>query len=344
MDQIEKTILKLRENPKRWLVTGVAGFIGSNILEFLLENNQIVIGIDNFSTGFQKNLNEVREIAGEKWQNFSFHEGDIQDFDFCLKHCAEIDYVLHQGALGSVPRSIENPLLSNQVNVSGTLNIFKAAAEAGVKRVVYASSSSVYGDDETIPKKEEVVGNVLSPYAVTKKTNELYALVCQQHYGIEIIGLRYFNVFGNRQNPNGAYAAVIPKWIQGLIENEEIFINGDGSTSRDFTYIQNIVELNILAATCEKRFQESTVFNGAVGDTTNLNDLFSIIKNTLIDKHPHINSNDPNYREFRKGDIKHSFANIDKAKTLLGYNPKIKIKEGIKLAVQSYLDRGSSKQ
>lgn len=339
MNQFEKIISELQSVPKTWLVTGTAGFIGSNILEVLLQSNQKVVGLDNFATGFQHNLDEVKECVGEKWNNFSFINGDVRDFDLCLKACKGVDYVLHQGALGSVPRSIEDPLLSNEVNVNGTLNIFKAAAENGIKRVVYASSSSVYGDDDSTPKVEEKVGNVLSPYAVTKKTNELYAQVCQQHYGIEIIGLRYFNVFGKRQNPNGAYAAVIPKWIQGLINNEEIFINGDGSTSRDFTYIQNVVELNILAATSHTQFSESTVFNGAIGATTNLNELFTHLKQILQEKFEYVADNNAVYRDFRKGDITHSFANVDKAKKLIGYSPKVKIEEGLRLAVEWYTKR-----
>jgi UDP-N-acetylglucosamine 4-epimerase len=337
MDKYQNTIEALKSNPKSWLITGVAGFIGSNIAEVLLENNQKVIGLDDFSTGFQHNLDEVKETVKENWQNFHFKEGSICDFDLCRELCEDVDIVLHQGALGSVPRSIENPIASNRVNVDGTLNIFKAAAEAGVKRVVYASSSSVYGDDKSSPKTEEFTGTPLSPYAVTKKTNELYAHVFQQHYGVETIGLRYFNVFGKRQNPDGAYAAVIPKWIQALIKKEHLFINGDGSTSRDFTYIQNIVELNILAATTTQEIPLGTVLNGALADTTNLIRLFEILKKVLQYHFKYIENVSPEYKKFREGDIKHSFANINKAVNLLGYNPKIKIEEGLKLTVDWYI-------
>lgn len=323
--------------PNTWLITGCAGFIGSNLLEFLLSSNQKVVGLDNFSTGFQSNLDQVKAIVGaDLWKNFNFIEGDLRDLETCQKACANVDYVLHQGALGSVPRSINDPLTSNNVNINGTLNLFVSARDNKVKRVIFASSSSVYGDDATLPKVEHHVGNPLSPYAVTKKVNELYARVFTEQYGLEILGIRYFNVFGPRQNPEGAYAAVIPKWVKALIKNEDIVIFGDGKTSRDFTYVDNVVALNILAATASKKIEAGTIINGALGDSTSLNDLFDMLRSNLATTYPHLQDTKPAYKDFRAGDIAHSMANMSKAKEILNYDPIVKIDDGIKKALNWY--------
>ena len=328
---------QLLQSPKVWLITGVAGFIGSNLLETLLRLNQQVIGLDNFATGYQKNLDEVQSlVTPEQWQNFRFIEGDIRDFDACTKACTEVDYVLHQAALGSVPRSINDPITTNSVNISGFLNMLTAARDANVKSFTYAASSSTYGDHPALPKVEENIGKPLSPYAVTKYVNELYADVFARTYGFTAIGLRYFNVFGPRQDPNGAYAAVIPKWTAAMIAGEEVFINGDGETSRDFCFIDNTVQANILAATTQDDDAKNQVYNVAVGDRTTLNDLFDAIKIALNENGiPYIK--EPVYREFRAGDVRHSQADVSKIIHKLGYEPTYRIANGIKLANQWYL-------
>lgn len=334
---LDKIKADLKSSPKTWLITGCAGFIGSNLLEFLLSANQKVVGLDNFSTGYQKNLDQVAAIVGPVlWENFTFVEGDLRDLETCRKVCEGVDYVLHQGALGSVPRSIKDPITSNNVNVGGTLNIYVAARDAKVKRVIFASSSSVYGDDKNLPKVEENVGNPLSPYAITKKIKELYARVFTEQYGIEILGIRYFNVFGPRQDPTGAYAAVIPKWVSALIKNEEVTIFGDGKTSRDFTYIDNVVALNILSATIDKKIPAGMVLNGALGDTTSLNDLIELLRKNLVKNHKHLEKFKPKYADFRPGDIQHSMANMGKTKEFLNYTPLVKIGEGIEKAIVWY--------
>lgn len=336
LNKYTKTCDHLFLNPKRWLITGVAGFIGSNLLQKLLELNQFVVGLDNFSTGYQSNLDEVQSLVSEEqWSRFTFYEGDICNFVDCQRVCEEVDYVLHQAALGSVPRSIMNPIGTNAANITGFLNMLVAAKDAEVKSFTYAASSSTYGDHPALPKVEENIGKPLSPYAVTKYVNELYASVFARSYGFNTIGLRYFNVFGRRQDPNGAYAAVIPKWIAAMINNEEIFINGDGSTSRDFCFIDNVVQANILAATVMNQEAKDKVYNVAVGERTTLNDLFKIIQEEL-DKVGIIYNHKPIYREFRSGDILHSQANIEKIKTLLGYKPSCKILEGILQTVLWY--------
>ena len=313
----------------KWLVTGCAGFIGSNILEFLLSNDQEAIGLDNFATGFQHNLDEVRNIVGEqKWQKFKFIEGDIRDFSMCLKVTTDVDVVIHQAALGSVPRSINDPITSHDVNVSGFVNILKACVDNKIKRIVYASSSSVYGDHPDLPKQELKIGAQLSPYAVTKYANELYAQVFAKAYGIETIGLRYFNVFGSRQDPNGAYAAVIPLWFKALLNNEAPYIYGDGETSRDFCYIKNVVQMNIKAATTTNHNAINKVYNVACAEQTTLNKLFFMIKD-LIDPKSLVK---PIYRDFRGGDIRHSLADISLASALVGYAPQYTIQEGLKEA------------
>lgn len=323
----------LRGNKKRWLVTGVAGFIGSNLAEYLLSTGQVVVGMDNFLTGKQANVNHLRALGGD---NFIFHIGDICNISDCQKAVEGVSYVLHQAALGSVPRSIEDPIKTNYNNVTGFLNILVAAQEANVERFVYACSSSVYGDHPDLPKQESVIGNPLSPYAVTKRVNELYAQVFGRVYNMNTIGLRYFNVFGARQDPDGAYAAVIPKWISSLIKGETVFINGDGETSRDFCYIQNVVQANILAATTQNVDAYNEVFNIALNDTTTLNDLFYALRDGLIPFYPHLKGALPSYRDFRKGDVRHSTANIEKAKKLLGFKPEYTVKQGIELAMDWY--------
>ena len=328
---------QLLQSPKVWLITGVAGFIGSNLLETLLRLNQQVIGLDNFATGYQNNLDEVQSlVTPEQWQNFRFIEGDIRDFDTCTKACTEVDYVLHQAALGSVPRSINDPITTNSVNISGFLNMLTAARDTNVKSFTYAASSSTYGDHPALPKVEENIGKPLSPYAVTKYVNELYADVFARTYGFRAIGLRYFNVFGPRQDPNGAYAAVIPKWTAAMIAGEEVFINGDGETSRDFCFIDNTVQANILAATTQDDDAKNQVYNVAVGDRTTLNDLFDAIKLALNDNGVHYDKS-PVYLDFRAGDVRHSQADVSKIIHKLGYEPTYRIANGIKLANQWYL-------
>ena len=326
---------ELQASPKSWLVTGVAGFIGSNLLENLLKLNQAVIGLDSFATGHQYNLDEVKSlVTKEQWARFSFTEGDIRDYATCEDAVRGVDYILHQAALGSVPRSIADPITSNAANISGFLNILQAAKEENVKSFTYAASSSTYGDHPALPKIEENIGNPLSPYAVTKYVNELYAGVYARTYGFKTIGLRYFNVFGRRQDPNGAYAAVIPKWTAAMIKGEEVLINGDGETSRDFCYIENVVQMNILAATAPEEVKNE-VYNVAVGDRTTLNDLYSAIKTALTDNGVVVNG-EPVYREFRVGDVRHSQADVSKARANLNYAPDYKIIEGLAEAMPWY--------
>lgn len=327
----------LRKSPRTWLVTGVAGFIGSNLLETLLKLDQVVVGLDNFSTGFQSNLNEVRRsVPSKQWARFSFIEGDITSYETCLNVTKNIDYVLHQAALGSVPRSIKNPIATNAANISGFLNILQASKENNVSSFTYAASSSTYGDHTALPKVEQNIGNPLSPYAVTKYVNELYASVFARTYGFKSIGLRYFNVFGKRQNPDGAYAAVIPKWTSALLKNEDVFINGDGETSRDFCFIENAVQMNILAATAEEHAKDN-IYNVAVGDRTTLNILYKYIQNAL-NSHSIEVSREPIYRDFRAGDVLHSQADISKAISYLGYAPEYKILQGINKAMLWYIE------
>ncbi len=325
----------LKANPKTWLITGVAGFIGSNLLETLLGLDQTVIGLDNFATGHQHNLDEVQgTVTADQWARFTFIEGDIRNLDDCHEAVTGVHYVLHQAALGSVPRSIEDPITTNQANIEGFLNMLVAAKDENVTSFTYAASSSTYGDHPGLPKVEDKIGKPLSPYAVTKYVNELYADVFARTYGFTTIGLRYFNVFGKRQDPNGAYAAVIPKWTAAMIQGEEVFINGDGETSRDFCFIENVVQINLLAATAETE-AKNHVFNVALGDRTTLNILFDALKKGL--KECGVNyENDPAYRDFRTGDVRHSQADISKAKELLGYEPAYRIYDGIGKAMPWY--------
>jgi UDP-N-acetylglucosamine 4-epimerase len=336
MTKYEQIKQDLLANPKTWLVTGVAGFIGSNLLEHLLKLNQTVVGLDNFATGHQHNLDEVQgEVSQEQWTRFNFIEGDIRNTDDCKQAVSGVDYVLHQAALGSVPRSINDPITTNDVNISGFLNMLVAARDENVSSFTYAASSSTYGDHPALPKVEENIGNPLSPYAVTKYVNELYADVFNRTYNFKTIGLRYFNVFGKRQDPNGAYAAVIPKWTADMINNEEVFINGDGETSRDFCFIENTVQMNILAATATDD-AKTQVYNVAVGDRTTLNTLYTSIQNSL-NSNGIACSHAPTYREFRAGDVRHSQADISKAKNLLGYEPEFEIQQGIDKAMPWYI-------
>lgn len=339
MTRYEQLQIQLRQAPKSWLVTGVAGFIGSNLLESLLKLGQRVVGLDNFATGHQRNLDEVQNlVTPAQWANFKFIQGDIRQLADCQQACVGVDHVLHQAALGSVPRSLADPITTNDTNISGFLNMLVAARDAKVQSFTYAASSSTYGDHPALPKVEEKIGNPLSPYAVTKYVNELYASVFARSYGFKTIGLRYFNIFGRRQDPEGAYAAVIPKWISSLIKDEPVYINGDGETSRDFCYIENVVQINLLAATTENTEASNQVYNVAVGDRTTLNRLYEALRVNLAHQYPHLAEAEPIYRDFRAGDVRHSLADISKASTLLGYAPRYRIGEGLKEAMAWYVD------
>jgi len=346
--------LELTKNPKSWLVTGVAGFIGSNLLEMLLKLEQTVVGLDNFATGYQKNLDEVQNLVSkEQWNRFRFIKGDIRNLVDCRQVCSGVDYVLHQAALGSVPRSLKDPIATNETNISGFLNMLVAARDAEVKSFTYAASSSTYGDHPDIPKIEGKIGKPLSPYAVTKYVNELYAGVFARCYGFNTIGLRYFNVFGPRQDPNGAYAAVIPKWTAALLQGKPLFINGDGETSRDFCFIENVVQINLLAATVEPVIANPTpdivseawqfmspglnqIYNVAMGDRTTLNELFALLRDSLA-AYGVSATTQPVYRDLRAGDVRHSQADIGKAQRLLGYAPTYRLAEGIAKAMPWYV-------
>lgn len=351
MTDYQNTLTRLQQNPKTWLVTGVAGFIGSNLLETLLAHDQMVVGLDNFSTGYRHNLDEVQGlVSAEQWGRFSFIEGDIRDLDTCRRAATysfsplvgedkrgAVDYVLHQAALGSVPRSLEDPITTNEINISGFLNMLVASRDAGVSRFVYAASSSTYGDHPGLPKEEDTIGKPLSPYAVTKYVNELYADVFARTYGFNTIGLRYFNIFGKRQDPNGAYAAVIPKWIVAMVENGPVYINGDGETSRDFCYIENTVQANLLAATVENSAAFNQIYNVAVGDRTSLNDLYQNLRDSLSQHCPHLVDAQAVHQDFRVGDVRHSLADISKARRLLGYEPSHSLGQGLKEAMDWYV-------
>jgi UDP-N-acetylglucosamine/UDP-N-acetylgalactosamine 4-epimerase len=332
----------LKDNQNTWLVTGVAGFIGSNLLEKLLTLNQKVVGLDNFDTGYQYNIDQAIEGAEKLTKktlrdNFKFIKGDIRKLEECQQACNGVDYVLHQAALGSVPRSIEDPINTNKANIDGFLNVLVAAKNSKVKRFVYAASSSTYGDHSSLPKVENKIGDPLSPYAVTKLVNELYAKVFAKTYNFNTIGLRYFNIFGKRQDPNGAYAAVIPKWTESLIRGLEVFVNGDGDTSRDFCYIENVIQMNLLAAMTENPQAVNQVYNVAVGDRTSLNSLNKIIVKLLNMNFKSGISQTISYRNFRVGDVQHSQADISKAKDLLDYQPTHKIEQGLEETIAWYI-------
>ncbi len=326
----------LRLNPKTWLITGVSGFIGSNLLEFLLNLDQHVIGIDNFATGSKMNINNVEQgVNAKQFRRFKFIECDIRDFNTMSSYYQDVDFVLHQAALGSVPRSLKDPITTNETNISGFVNVIKASMDAGVQSFTYAASSSTYGDHKALPKHEDIIGKPLSPYAVTKYVNELYAEVFASAYGFKSIGLRYFNVFGRRQDPYGAYAAVIPRWISLMIGDEDVVIYGDGSTSRDFCYIDNVVQINILAALAED-VSKNNIFNVALGHRTSLKVLYDEIKISLESNGKKISSNII-YEDFRPGDVKHSQADISKAKNTLGYSPSHNLRQGLQEAMPWYL-------
>ena len=342
MTKYEELQEHLKRNQSTWLVTGVAGFIGSNLLEKLLTLDQKVVGLDNFDTGHQYNIDQAIEDAEKATgkslsSNFTFINGDIRELKDCNQACSGVDYVLHQAALGSVPRSIEDPINTNKANIDGFLNMLSASKDEKVKRFVYAASSSTYGDHPGLPKVEGKIGNPLSPYAVTKVVNELYASVFAKTYGFKAIGLRYFNIFGKRQDPSGSYAAVIPKWVEAILNKKDIFINGDGETSRDFCYIDNTVQMNLLAAITDNNKAIDQVYNVAHNDRTSLNKLYKMIEERLIQKTQDLEKKAPIYRDFRMGDVRHSQANIDKAQVLLGYQPKYSISEGMDEAIDWYI-------
>jgi UDP-N-acetylglucosamine 4-epimerase len=339
MTSFESLQQQLKASSQTWLITGVAGFIGSNLLETLLKLNQRVVGLDNFSTGRRRNLDEVQGLMTPiQWANFHLITGDIRDIKVCHTACKGMDYVLHQAALGSVPRSVEDPITTNQNNIDGFLNMLVAARDAQVKRFVYAASSSTYGNHPDLPKVEEKIGQPLSPYAVTKLVNELYAEVFGKTYGFKTIGLRYFNVFGRRQDPDSAYAAVIPRWIAAMIKNEPVYINGDGETSRDFCYVDNAVQANLLAASTLQDRSVYQVYNVAVGDRTSLNQLYFFLREGLKIRFKHLENTKPIYRDFRAGDVRHSLADIAKAEKLLGYRPTHRIGEGLTESLEWYID------
>jgi UDP-N-acetylglucosamine 4-epimerase len=329
----EQALSRLREQPRKWAVTGGAGFIGSNLVEALLRLGQRVVALDNFSTGYRHNLDGAHR-AGD----FEFIEGDIRRMDDCAAVCRDADFVLHQAALGSVPRSIADPLATHEANLTGFLNMLIASRDAGVRRFVYAASSSTYGDAPGLPKVEDVIGKPLSPYAVTKLANELYAQVFATCYGVQSIGLRYFNVFGPRQDPDGAYAAVIPRWIGRLMRGEEIVIYGDGETSRDFCYIENVIQANVLAATAESPAAANQIYNIAVGERTTLNELFHAIRSVLVGRFPAVGTVRPSYADFRAGDVRHSLADVSKAAALLGYVPTHPVGAGLQAAIDWYTE------
>ena len=343
MTRYEQLQEYLKDNQSTWLVTGVAGFIGSNLLEKLLILNQKVVGLDSFDTGYQHNIDQAiqdaNNITGKDLSNnFRFINGDIRKLNDCKNACNGVNYVLHQAALGSVPRSIEDPIGTNEANINGFLNMLVASRDAKVKRFVYAASSSSYGDNPDLPKVEHMIGNPLSPYAVTKLVNELYANVFAKNYDFKTIGLRYFNIFGKRQDPDGAYAAVIPKWVGAILNKEDVYINGDGETSRDFCYIDNTVQMNLLAATTDNEEATDQVYNVALNDRTSLNELHKMIEERLMQRVEGLEKKKPIYREFRSGDVRHSQASIDKAKKLLDYQPKYKISEGMDDAIDWYVN------
>jgi UDP-N-acetylglucosamine/UDP-N-acetylgalactosamine 4-epimerase len=333
-DEIKGT---LHNKPRSWLITGAAGFIGSHLVEHLLLLDQKVVGLDNFSNGKKRNLDEVKEVVStEQWKRFSFVDGDIRDQAICRKLSRGVDFILHQAALGSVPRSLAHPTNFNDNNITGTLNMLVAARECKVRRFVYATSSSVYGDNQILPKVEDTIGAPLSPYAVTKYVNELYAGVFGRCYDIETVGLRYFNVFGSRQDPDGDYAAVMPKWIAGMLQGKAVYINGTGETSRDFCFVENVVQANILAATTKNPEAINQVYNIAVNARTTLNQLFEMIRLRLEPYCSHLKEFQPIYRNFRPGDIMHSHANIEKARKILGYQPTHTVEKGLDIYLAWY--------
>jgi UDP-N-acetylglucosamine 4-epimerase len=341
----ESVTARLRERPRRWLVTGAAGFIGSHLVERLLSLDQVVTGLDDFSTGSKANVAAVRaRVAPPQAERFTMIEGDIRDPSACRRACNGADVVLHEAALGSVPRSVKDPMTTHEVNATGFLRVLEAAREAGIRRVVYASSSSVYGDHPGLPKVEEAVGRVLSPYAASKYADELYAHAFGRCYDLEIVGLRYFNVFGPRQDPEGPYAAVIPVWFAALLGAGEVFINGDGETSRDFCYVDNVVQANLLAAATARAEAVGQVFNVACGGRTTLNELFGLVRERVARVAPAAARREPVHRDFRAGDVRHSLADVGKARALLGYEVTHTVAQGLDVAASWYIDHARSSQ
>jgi len=335
----EEVLHGIQRTPRTWLVTGAAGFIGSHLVERLLELEQAVVGLDNFSTGTRRNLEHVRRAVGEaRWRNFRFIEGDIRSLDICNGACTSVDVVLHQAGLGSVPRSIDRPLRTHDSNVNGFVNVLLAARDAGAARLVYASSSAVYGDDPAQPKVESRIGRAMSPYGLSKRINELYADVFAACYGFDSIGLRYFNVFGPRQDPDGPYASVIPAWIGALLQGKTAYVNGDGSVARDFCYVDNVVQANLRAATVEQREALNQAYNVAVGQQTNLNELFELIRESLARRLPHLRNVQAVYREPRRGDMQLSRADVSHAARLLGYRPTFDLAAGLAPTVDWYAE------
>lgn len=329
----------LRLRGQHWLITGVAGFVGSNLLETLLRHGQRVTGLDNFMTGYRDNLEQVRKLVpAAAWQRFRFIEGDIRCLASCKNACAGVDYVLHQAALGSVGRSIEDPILTSDINMIGFLNVLVAARDAGVRRLVYAASSATYGDHPGLPKVEERIGRPLSPYALTKHVNEVYADMFARCYQTEAIGLRYFNVFGPRQDPDGPYAAVIPQWFSAMINNTRLNINGDGKSSRDFCFVDNAVQANLLASLTTDPAAVNQVYNVAVNARTSLNELYALMRAVLDETFPHLADHQPHYTEFRAGDVRHSQADISKAARLLGYQPTHRLEDGLRASLAWYVE------
>jgi UDP-N-acetylglucosamine 4-epimerase len=337
MNRYSQVMEELRARPRTWLVTGAAGFIGSNLAEHLLRLGQTVVGLDNFATGHRRNVADVVASVGERAASFRFVDGSILDPETCRDACQGVDVVLHQAALGSVPRSIQDPVRTHQANVDGFLNVLVAARDAEVARFVYAASSSTYGDHPALPKVEDRIGQPLSPYGVTKLVNELYAGVFARTYGMQTIGLRYFNVFGRRQDPAGAYAAVIPAWIGNLLAGRDCYVNGDGESSRDFCYVENVVQANLLAATTADADAVNQVYNVAFGERTTLNRLFELIRSGIAEFHPEAAAAAPVYRDFRSGDIRHSHADISKIRERLGYDPAFSLPEGLAETVRWYV-------
>jgi len=338
MQAIEQARRQLAQRPLRWLVTGSAGFIGSHLVEALLQLDQVVVGLDNFATGHQRNIDAVRTaVTAERWSRHRFLDGDIRDPATCQTACSGIDVVLHQAALGSVPRSLADPAATNATNVDGFLNMLIAARDAGVHRFVYAASSATYGDHPALPKVEDAIGRPLSPYAVTKLVNELYADMFARCYGVQTVGLRYFNIFGARQDPEGAYAAVIPRWIRALLTGEKVIINGDGETSRDFCYVENAVQANLLAAVADDSTAVNQIYNVAVDDRTTLNELFALLRAEMALHVSSVAATVPEYGAFRPGDVRHSQADIGKARRLLGYAPTHRLTDGIRATLPWYL-------
>jgi len=329
----------LINNPRRWLVTGVAGFIGSALLEKLLDLGQTVVGVDNFISGHKRNIDDVLSINPDERLQFTFIEGDLRDPAIANKACKDVDIILHQAALGSVPRSMKDPLAAHQQYVDAFRNVLWAAKESNVKRVVYASSSSVYGDHPGLPKQEDKIGKPLSPYAVTKRVDEIYAQVFQDCYGMQLIGMRYFNVFGRRQDPNGPYAAVIPRWISALIEKKPVVIFGDGTNSRDFCYVDNVVQANILAGTVDDAAATGQVYNCGCNGRTDLKQLFSLIRDDLAKDFPHVAEVEPVFESPRPGDVAHSQASIEKIVSALGYAPTHQIVDGMTETVTWFAQR-----